>query len=206
MKLTIFPDGRILGKHFASQRGIDQTRMDSKDRNPTRIPLHVEMQTQQVHRRLARRVPGQMADMRMAQRATDVNDLDLMIPSLDRTFVENRADDEERPHGVRLQDLGELRGGDGRGRRSGVADGGGTDYDVDFSGRADDGLHGGAVGDGRCVHCHFELGEFGFQIALEGAEGCQRPAYDDYAVDTRLCEGLADTVSDAASCCLFFLA
>lgn len=154
-KLTIFPDGRILGKHFASQRGINQTRMNSEDRNPARIPLHIEMQTQQVHRRLARRIPRQMADVRMAQRATDINDLNLMIPPVNCAFVENRADDEERPHGVRLQDLGELRGRDCRGRLYCVADGGGTDYDVDFSGRADDGFHGGAVGDGRCMYCDF---------------------------------------------------
>lgn len=96
-----------------------------------------------------------MADVRMAQRTTDINDLNLMIPSVNGTFVENRADDEERPHGVRLQDLRELGGRDSRGRHHCVADGGGTDYDVDFSRRADDGLHGGAVGDGRCVYCDF---------------------------------------------------
>lgn len=86
--------------------------MNSEDRNPARIPLHIEMQTQQVHRRLARRIARQMADVRMAQRATDINDLNLMIPPVNCAFVENRADDEERPDGVRLQDLGELRGRD----------------------------------------------------------------------------------------------
>ena len=170
MKLTIFPDRRILGKHFTSQRGINQTRMNSEDRNPARIPLHTEMQTQQIHRRLARRIPRQMADMRMAQRATDINDLDLIIPAVDCTFVKNRGDDEERPHGIRLQDLGKLGGADGRGRRCAVADGGGTHYNVNFSRRADDRLNGGGVGDGRCVHCDFELGEFGFQLVLDGAE------------------------------------
>lgn len=129
--------------------------MNSEDRNPTRVPLHVEMQTQQIHRRLARRVPRQMADVRMAQRATDIDYLNLMVPSLNCTFVEDRAHDEEGPHGVRLQDLGELGGRDGRGGFDLVADGGGTDYDVDFSGRANDGLHRGAVGDGRCVYCDF---------------------------------------------------
>ena len=112
-----------------------------------------------------------MADVRMAQRTTDINDLNLMIPSVDCAFVKYRADDRERPHGVRLQDLGKLGGGNGRRRRYCVADGGSTDYDVDFSGRADDGLHGGGVGDGRCVRYDLEPGEFGFQIILDGAEG-----------------------------------
>ena len=147
MELTIFPDGRILGKHFACQRSINQTRMDGENANPSRIPLHVEMQTQQIHRRLARRIRRQMADVRMTQGTTDIDDLDIMFPSLDRTFVEDRADYKEGSYGICLEDLGELRGRDGRGRGYGVADGGGADNDVDLPGRADDGLHCRAVGD-----------------------------------------------------------
>ena len=74
-----------------------------------------------------------MANVRMAQRAADIDNLNLVIPSLDGTFVEDRADDEERPDSIRLQDFGELRGPDGRRRRCCMAYGGGTDYDVDFA-------------------------------------------------------------------------
>ena len=121
--------------------------MNGENGNPARIPLHIEMQTQQIHRRLARRIRRQMANVRMAQRATDIDDLDLVCPSLNRALVQDGADDGEGAHGVGVQDLGELRGRDGRGGRYGVADCGGTDDDVDFAGRADDGVCGGAVGD-----------------------------------------------------------
>lgn len=129
--------------------------MNGENGNPARIPLHIEMQTQQIHRRLGRRVRRQMADVRMAQRTTDINDLDIVFPFPNRTLVEDRTDDEddeEGPYGVRVQDFRNFRGRDPRGRRYGVADGGGADYDVYFPGRADDGVHGGAVGDGRGVY------------------------------------------------------
>lgn len=107
--------------------------MNSEDGDTTLVPLHTEMQAQQIHRRLARRVARQMAYVRVAQCAADIDYLKLVIPSLDGTLVEDRADDEERPHSIRLQDLGKLGGGNGRRRRCCVAYGGGTDYDVNLS-------------------------------------------------------------------------
>ena len=133
MRLTIFPDRRILGKHFSSQCSINQTGMNSEDGDTTLIPLDTEMQAQQVHRRFARRVARQMAYVRVAQRAADIDYLNLVIPSLDGTLVEDRADDEERPHSIRLQDVGKLGGGNGRRWRCCMAYGGGADYDIYFS-------------------------------------------------------------------------
>lgn len=171
MELTILPNGRILWKYFASQGGVNQPGMDSEDRNPARVPLHVKMQTQKIHRRLACRIPRQMADVRMAQCTTYIDYFELVIPPLDGTFVKDGAHDEKGSYGVRLQNLGELGGCDSRGRRCLVADCSSTDQNVDFSGRANDGLYCGAVGDGRCVYRDFQPGKVGFQLVFEIGKG-----------------------------------
>lgn len=157
-KPTIFPDRRIRGEHFPRKCGINQTRMYGEDRNTARIPLHVEMQNQQIHGRLTCRIPRQVADVRVAQRATDINDLHLMVPALDCALVQNSADDLEGPYGVRLEDFGKHRWSDGRGRCYLMADCGGADDDVDFSRRADYGLHGSAISDIRGVHRDLHIG------------------------------------------------
>lgn len=123
-----------------------------------------------------------------------------MFPSLNRTFVENRADYEKGSYGVGLQDLRELRGRNGRRWRYLVAYRRGTDDDVNFSRRANDRLHDGAVGNGSCVYCHCDLGELGFDVILDGSEGGERSTNDDDTVDSCSCKCFADAISDAASC------
>lgn len=81
-----------------------------------------------------------------------------------------------------------------------MADGGGADDDVDFSGGAHDGLDGGGVGHGCGVHGDFDFGEFGLEVVFHGGEGGEGAADDDYAGDAGLGEGFADTASDAAGC------
>ena len=54
-----------------------------------------------------------------------------------------------RALGAPLQDLG---GRDARGWRYIMTDGSATDYDVDFRGRADNTVHGGAIAEGRCMY------------------------------------------------------